>query len=142
MINARDIDVLADLKRDERFVPHAYRDDRGYLTIGYGRLVDERLGGGITEDEALILLDHDLEQAVTELDRALPWWREMPSAWQRGLVNMRFNMGLTRLLTFKKMLAALHAGDGERAADEALDSIWAGQVGERAPRIAALYRLT
>lgn len=140
MITARDIDVLTDLKRDESFVSHAYQDSEGYWTIGYGRLVDERLSGGITEAEAAILLDHDLNRAVTELDRALPWWRKMSPSWQRGLINMRFNLGLPRLLTFKKMLAALQAGDGERAADEALDSVWAGQVGERADRIAALYR--
>ena len=129
--------LLANLKRDEGLRLKPYKDSVGKLTIGYGRNLDDM---GITEDEAAVLLDHDIERAVTELDRALPWWREMPPSWQRGLVNMRFNLGLTRLRTFKKMLAALQAGDRERAADEALDSVWAGQVGERATRIAALYR--
>ena len=38
------------------------------------------------------------------------------------------------------VIAALKAGDYERAAVEALDSKWARQVGARADRIAALYR--
>ena len=132
--------IVADLKRDERFVSHAYLDSEGYWTIGYGRLIDKRLGGGITETEAETLLDHDLRDTRTDLDHALPWWRGLPQPWQRGLVNMAFNLGLPRLRGFKKMLAALEAGDGEQAAAEALDSKWARQVGERAQRIAALYR--
>ncbi len=129
--------ITADLKRDEGLRPKPYRCSAGKLTIGYGRNIEDV---GITEDEAEILLDHDIRQARTDLDHALPWWRDLPASWQRGLVNMRFNLGLTRLLGFKRMLAALQAGDGDRAADEALDSKWAQQVGARARRVAALYR--
>ena len=132
--------ITSDLKRAEGFVKHAYQDSEGYWTIGHGRLIDERLGGGITESEAEILLENDIARAIADLDRALPWWHDLPEPWQRGLQNMVFNLGLTRLLGFKKMLAALEAGDGERAATESLDSKWASQVGARAQRIAALYR--
>ena len=132
--------ITADLKRDEGFVGHAYQDSAGFWTIGYGRLIDKRLGGGITESEALGLLERDIHQTFADLDRALPWWRDLPPFQQRGLDNMTFNLGLPRLLLFKKMLSALQAGDGERAAIEALDSIWAGQVKGRADRIAYLYR--
>ncbi len=134
--------ITADLKRDEGFVSHAYQDSENYWTIGYGRLIDERLGGGITDAEAEFLLEHDIAESRADLDRALPWWRALSEPSRRGLVNMCFNLGLPRLLTFKRMLAALEAGDGGLAADEALDSKWAGQVGDRAKRIAALYRDT
>lgn len=132
--------IINDLVRDEGFVSHCYKDINGYWTIGFGRLVDERLGGGITESEAEVLLLNDTGRSLADLDRALPWWRGLSPAWQRGLVNMVFNLGLPRLLTFKRMLAALQFDDGDLAADEALDSVWAGQVGKRADRIAALYR--
>ena len=133
--------VLSDLKRDEGFVSHVYQDSEGYWTIGYGRLIDKRLGGGITDAEAEILLEHDINESKADLDRALPWWHGLSEPSRRGLVNMCFNLGLPRLLTFKRMLAALEAGDGGLAADEALYSKWAGQVGDRAKRIAALYRV-
>ena len=58
----------------------------------------------------------------------------------RGLCNMAYNLGVPRLLGFERMWAALAAGDYERAADEALDSKWARQVGARAARVAALIR--
>ena len=129
--------IMADLQRDEGLRLKPYRDSVGKLTIGFGRNLDDV---GITEREAEILLDNDIAKTVADLDRALPWWRDLPPFRQRGLINMAFNLGLPRLLTFKKMLTALEAGDGERAAIEALDSIWAGQVKGRADRIAYLYR--
>ncbi len=129
--------ITADLKRDEGLSLKPYRCPAGRLTIGFGRNLDDV---GISEIEAAILLDHDIRRSLADLDRALPWWRGLPAPWQRGLVNQAFNLGLPRLLTFKRMLAVLQAGDGELAAREALDSVWAGQVGQRAERIAALYR--
>lgn len=132
--------LLADLTRDEGFRSHAYHDSHGLLTIGYGRLVDERLGGGITREEARYLLENDVGKAIEELDRTMPWWRDMPEPAQRALVNMRFNLGLGRLLGFQKMLSALKDGDYDRAATESLDSRWAQQVKSRADRMANLYR--
>ncbi len=132
--------LVDELKRDERFVSHGYMDDRGNLTIGYGRLIDRKRGGGLTEPEARQLLLNDIAGAIKDLDRNVPWWRAMSGNAQRALTNMCFNLGWPRLSGFKKMLAAMKAGDMTTAADEALDSRWAGQVGDRAIRIAALIR--
>lgn len=136
-----DIEALtSDLIRDEKFVPHAYRDSRGYLTIGIGRMVDSRLGGGITLDEAKILLAHDIARVTAELETRLPYWPELSDARQRALANMAFNLGIPRLMEFRRMFAALADGDYDAAAAEALDSRWARQVGGRADRIAAMIR--
>ena len=129
--------ITSDLKRDEGLRLELYRCSAGKLTVGWGRNLSDN---GITLREAEILLENDIARAIADLNRALPWWHDLPAPRQRGLVNQCFNLGLTRLLGFKKMLAALQIGDGGRAAEEALDSVWAGQVGERAQRIAVLYR--
>ena len=131
--------LLADLRRDEGCSLHAYQDSEGWWTIGFGRLIDQRQGGGITMAEAEALLANDVGRFLDQLDGALPWWRGMPEAARLGLANMAFNLGLTRLLKFRKMLAALEAGDYARAAEEALDSKWAAQVGRRSARIADLF---
>ena len=44
-------------------VSHAYKDSRGYLTIGVGHLIDEELGGGLSEDEIDYLLANNLKVA-------------------------------------------------------------------------------
>lgn len=133
-----DLDALQeDLARDEGCRLKPYRDTVGKLTVGFGRNLDDN---GITEPEAHFMLRTDVLRAVSDLDRFLPWWRKMSEPRQRALANMCFNLGIPRLLTFKKMLAALEAGDHETAAREALDSRWAVQVGDRARRIARMIR--
>ena len=129
--------IETDLMRDEGLRQKPYRDTVGKLTIGYGRNLDDV---GISESEAFILLRNDIQTARTDLDHALPWWKGFPEPSQRGLINMCFNLGLPRLLGFKRMLKALEASNGALAAMECLDSKWSRQVGERARRIATLYR--
>ena len=40
----KEVTITADLKRSEGFVSNAYQDSEGFWTIGYGRLIDKRLG--------------------------------------------------------------------------------------------------
>lgn len=133
-----DIGLLrTELVRDEGLRLKPYIDTAGKLTIGVGRNLGDR---GIAHDEALLLLDNDIRAACSDLDRNAPWWRGLSEGRQRALLNMTFNLGWPRISAFKGMLAALQSGQYLRAADEALDSAWARQVGARAARIAALIR--
>ena len=126
-----------DLKLDEGLKLKPYHCTADKLTIGIGRNLADV---GISEDEAMILLENDIKSAYGALDRNVKWWRKMHEPAQRALCNMCFNLGITRLLKFKKMLSALERGDYHTAADEALNSKWAKQVGSRADRIANLIR--
>ena len=147
--------LLSDLVRDEGLRLSPYRCPEGFLTTGIGRNLDanpltqaERAYIGhdcrsaqITVSQAYYLAEHDIDKAIAELDRAIPWWRSQPEGIQRVLANMCFNMGLSRLLGFKKALLALHVGHYLAASDELLDSRWAKQVKLRAHRLAAVVRL-
>ena len=125
--------IISDLERDEGVRLKPYLDTIGKTTIGIGRNLTDN---GITAAEAKMLLQNDLFRVANELDRVAPWWREMSQVRQNALVNMAFNLGLPRLLTFKKMMVALENGNFETAWAEAMGSKWAAQVGERANRIA------
>jgi lysozyme len=132
--------IIDDLVRDEGEVLHAYEDHLGYTTIGVGRLIDKRRGGGISREESRLLLANDLERFAAGLDAHLPWWRTLSRGRQRVLLNMAFNLGVSGLLTFRNTLAAVREGRYDDAAAGMLKSKWAGQVGERAKRLAALMR--
>lgn len=129
--------LKVDLLRDEGCELKPYVDTVGKITIGIGRNLTDN---GITLEEAKHLLENDITAVIIELDHRLPWWRGLPEAKARALANMAFNMGLPRLMDFRKMLTALEAGEYDTAADEALNSVWATQVGERAQRIAGIFR--
>ena len=129
--------LVEQLLADEGLRLKPYKDTVGKLTIGVGRNLDDR---GISEVEAKYLLVNDIKIAEADLTRHAPWWWQMDEKRQKALVNMCFNLGWPRLSKFEKMLEALKDKDYDTAAAEALDSTWATQVGDRAKRIAKVFK--
>jgi len=129
-----DVDKLKDqLILHEGLELKSYQCSAGFITLGVGRNVEEL---GITEDEARYLLDNDILRVTKELDNNLPWWRDMSEVRQRIFVDMVFNLGISRFLNFKNMIAAAEEQNWEECAAQMLDSRWADQVGQRATRLA------
>jgi lysozyme len=109
-----------------------YRCTAEKLTIGVGRNIEDR---GITEDEARYLLKNDIKIVEDELLEKKPVVAGLDAVRQRVLVDMGFNLGIPTLLKFQNMWTAIEEEDFETAADEAMDSRWAKQVGRRAERL-------
>ena len=114
-----------------------YEDAVGKTTIGFGRNIEDR---GITESEAQTLLWNDVELVIEQLDKNLPFFNDLSENRRYALIDMCFNLGLTRFMGFAKMLTALELKDYEKASEEALDSKWAKQVGSRANRDATMIK--
>jgi lysozyme len=133
--------LAAQLAIDEGVRLKPYQDTVGKLTIGVGRNLDDV---GISKPEAMMLLGADIDNACADLDRALPWWRNMSDRRMQALANMCFNMGIgdskRGLLSFRNTLTKMQAGDYAGAAQGMLESQWARQVGERAQRLAQMMR--
>lgn len=130
-------ELRSQLVIDEGLRLKPYRCTAGKLTIGIGRNLEDR---GITKDEAFALLEGDIDEVEAELDRRMPWWRDLSDRRQQVLANMCFNLGMNRLSAFIRMIVALRAQQWDKAADEMLDSLWANQVGARAQRLARMMR--
>lgn len=129
--------LLDALSLDEGRRARIYTDTVGKVSGGVGRNLTDK---GFRQDEIDLMLRNDIAESVAELDRVAPWWRGLNDARQNALVNMMFNLGATRLMGFKKFLAALQVGDWKTAEREMLDSKWAKQVGSRSNRLALLIR--
>lgn len=125
------------LKDDEGLRLKPYRCSAGKLTIGYGRNLDDN---GISKAEAEYLLDGDIRDAENACLHAFPWFADLSEERQDVLVNMCFNLGMTRLLRFTRFLKAMSLGAYETAAHEMMNSNWAEQVGDRAKRLAQVMR--
>lgn len=124
------------IKRHEGEVPFAYQDSRGYWTIGVGRLIDEELGGGLSDDEIDYLLTNDINRCIEEAE-TYPWFAGLSEPRQAVVISLLFNLGKPRWDGFKKAQAAIAAGDMAEASRQLLDSKWARQVGKRAHEMAA-----
>jgi lysozyme len=113
-----------------------YQCPTGHLTIGYGH----NLELGISKEVADVLLQQDMQSAQQAVAKRFAWWAQLNEVRQFVLVDMCFNMGLAKLCTFKKMVAALRRADYTAAASEMLNSRWAVQVGHRAQELAAMMK--
>ena len=129
-----------------------YRCPAGYLTIGVGRNLEtnpltpeeQKACGdwqhGITKNAAYFLLKNDIGRAENDCKRHIPFWKNLDNERQYALLDMAFNLGISRLLRFKKMLSALRMGNYTEAAAECLSSNYARQTGKRAQRITNLIK--
>ena len=129
--------LVYELSRDEDVRTKPYKDSVGKLTIGVGRNLDDK---GLSKAEINILLNNDINDCESDLDREMPWWRQLSDNRQRVLLNMCFNLGIPRLKGFKSMLRDVQNGLYDQAAVEMIDSLWARQVGGRAVRLAKLMK--
>ena len=142
-------DIQKRLILHEGCVDHVYICPAGYKTIGIGRNLDtnpltqkekEFVGDltKITVEQALFLLKNDVKRCTKDLINNISFYYQLDDERQYALLDMCFNMGIKKLLKFKRMLNAMLIGDYRGAAKECLMSKYAKDVGKRAERIARL----
>jgi lysozyme len=125
------------LKKHEGLRLKPYTDTVGKLTLGIGRNLEDK---GITEQEALFMLNNDVDYFYGQLNKKLTWFKSLDDARQNVLINMAFNLGVAGLLSFKNTLRLVSVGHFHEAAEEMLNSKWAKQVGYRAEELAEQMR--
>jgi len=139
-MSATPTDLKTLLYRDEGKVRHVYKDSLGFDTIGAGRLVDKRKGGGLSDVEIDYLLDNDIAAKRAEVYAALPWVAQLDAVREAVLLSMAFQMGTEGLLEFVRTLAAVRYGKYDDAAVFMLESKWSEQTPERAGRMAEMMK--
>lgn len=122
------------IKKHEGLNLKPYKCPAGKLTIGYGRNLEDN---GISQVEAEELLQNDVQCCYIECMK-FSFWNKLNDARKVVLLDMCYNLGISRLKGFKKMLAALDLGAYNRAAKEMLDSKWAFDVKTRAKELAQI----
>lgn len=136
------------LMRHEGNVPYVYDDHDGspitpgytvigHPTIGIGRLLTK--DRGLSYDERKYLLSNDIQSSLREA-QAQPWWANVrdDDVRARALVEMVFNLGISRFRGFERAISHLLNSEFTNAAKEFLDSKWSAQVGNRANVLAKM----
>ena len=110
-----------------------YKCTANKTTIGVGRNIEEV---GISEDEAMYLLDNDIKNVVAQCQATFSWFDGLSDIRKEAIVNLVFNMGLSTFCKFKKTISYIEQGLYELAGTELLDSNYARQVGQRSVDVA------
>ena len=138
--------LLADLMRAEGCKLVAYRDGRGFWTIGYGHLLDQSIdwtGHEIDQATADQLLALDAQDRGATPAMALPEWASLDTPCrQNALIECVFNLGVGHWTTeFPRTRAALQEQLWASAQAALLDSPqWIRDVGQaRVARLASYF---
>jgi lysozyme len=131
-----------ELAADEGCVKKIYLDHLGKKTVGIGHLCQEgdpefwkSIGTEVAQDRVDELFGKDIAWTMADCRDIVPKFDDMPREVRLILANMIFNMGRSRIIGFRKMLAAVDERDWSTAADEMHDSKWRRQVPARAERL-------
>lgn len=134
------ITLLEDLLEfEEGYRKEAYYCSEGYPTIGIGKKLGPKGAPldcyefTVSRPIAKLWLSEEINSVNDELNK-LNWYLVLNPSRQVIIISMAYQMGLSGLLKFKKMIAALERNNWEEAARQALDSRWAKQTPERANR--------
>ena len=98
-----------------------YQDTKGIWTVGVGHNIEEK---GISKAVSQMMLEEDLAEA-TEDARTFRWFGGLDEVRQAVVIDMIFNMGLTRFSKFAKTIRFIEQGLYQSAGVEMLDSKWA-----------------
>lgn len=126
------------IKRNEGLRLKPYKCSADKLTIGYGRNIEDN---GISITEAELMLSSDIVSVAEEIRRLIPDFDSLDLPQKTALIDMGFNLGITRLGKFKLMIKAINVRDFKTAAIELLDSEYANQLPHRSSKNAQLIQI-
>jgi lysozyme len=124
-VSALDL-AVARLQVDEGFRANVYIDTTGHQSIGYGF----NISAGISQGAALALLNAQAGELAQQL-AVYSWAAGLNDPRMSVLIELAFNLGLTGLLHFPLMLAAIGQQNWQAAHDQLLASQAAQQLPQR-----------
>ena len=115
--------LIGKIVEHEGIKKFSYKDTKDYITVGVGRCLQEGVGKGLSTDEIFYLLRNDIADFRNQL-KDFDWFKSQDEVRKGALIELCFNLGLSHLLGFKKMLDAMKAKNYPLAAKELCSSSW------------------
>ncbi len=134
-----DDQIKAMIQGHEGYEDHVYLDSLDKPTCGWGHLL--AVGTKVPSAASEAFFDQDFNVAKADyLSMMLQYGLDLNPTRRAVLVDMLFNMGLTRVRRFVLMIKALQAEDYNLAAEEMVDSRWYRQTKSRAKELVKMMR--
>ena len=151
--------LIDSIKNHEGYVKEPYRDHLGFWTVGFGHLIENTdICDFINSQNRIIETLGDLSDALTDESLHLKWlndditeavesaklfageaWGSINDRQREVIAEMAYQMGRSRLFTFRRFQEAVKSGQREMAVSEMLSSKWARQTPSRAAYLAAKF---
>ena len=122
------------IKKNEGFSLKPYKDQLGYLTIGYGHLILPNetylLKNKTNKLQLNSIFDQDFERALGDYKRFIKQ-KHHNRKDKELLIEMTYQMGVKRVLKFKKLISNMQKNKKHLVCFEMMDSLWYTQTPNR-----------
>ena len=126
------------IKKNEGFSLKPYKDQLGFLTIGYGHLIlsaEKNLKEKITKKKKLEeIFNNDFNMSLNDFNKFLkPLTKKQKDS--ELLIEMVFQMGIIKVLGFKKLLYNIRKTNKYMVCFEMMNSLWYTQTPNRVKKL-------
>jgi len=127
------------LEIEEGYRAKPYLDSLGFPTVGIGKRIGPKGADlsnyqfTVSKSIAYAWLEEEVEVVESQLNKLI-WFNNLNDDRKMVLLSMGYQLGVTGLLKFKRMIAAIEHNNWSSAAREAKDSLWYKQTKNRAGR--------
>ena len=121
------------IKSNEGFSSKPYKDQLGYLTIGYGHLIlpneNILLKKQIHKKELEEIFEKDFKKALSNFNNTFKF--ALNEKESELLIEMIFQLGIKGCLKFKNLIKNIKKGNKHLVCFEMMDSLWYKQTPNR-----------
>ena len=122
------------IKSNEGFSSKPYKDQLGYLTIGYGHLIlpneNILLKKQINKKELEEIFEKDFEKALSDFNNTFKSLT-LNKKESELLIEMIFQLGIKGCLKFKNLIKNIKKGNKHLVCFDMMDSLWYKQTPNR-----------
>ena len=122
------------IKSNEGFSSKPYKDQLGYLTIGYGHLIlpneNILLKKQIHKKELEEIFEKDFKKALSDFNSAFKSFT-LNEKESELLIEMIFQLGIKGCLKFKNLIKNIKKGNKHLVCFDMMDSLWYKQTPNR-----------
>ena len=130
------------IKSNEGFSSKPYKDQLGYLTIGYGHLIlpneNILLKKQIHKKELEEIFEKDFNKALSKFNNTFKSFT-LNEKESDLLIEMIFQLGIKGCLKFKNLLRNLRKGNKHLVCFEMMDSLWYKQTPYRVKTLIKIF---
>lgn len=122
------------IKKNEGFSFLPYKDSLGYFTVGFGHLIKKNesqyFNKSFSKAFFVDLFEKDFSLALTDYKKHFANYKHNKKQ-KELLIEMVFQLGVKKVLMFKKMLHHLSKNDKHMVCLEMMKSLWFKQTPKR-----------
>ena len=140
--NLRYLKLIKRIKKNEGFSSKPYKDQLGFLTIGYGHLIlsnEKHLTKTkLTKNELEKIFIQDFKNAINDYEKYLKK-KTFNKKEEELLIEMVFQMGIIKVLKFKNLLGNMKKNNKYLVCFEMMKSLWYNQTPKRVKELIKVF---